>query len=99
MASPLELEFNDRMVDIYDRAKAEAGYTATRFIQMVGERVGLDTARALIDGDAVSSGFTALWEAGRQDLTVEALVLDDRFQELFTTRQRRTAERRLRGDG
>lgn len=38
MPSALEAGFNEEMLDIYRRTKAEAGYTATRFLGMVVER-------------------------------------------------------------
>lgn len=55
------------MVAIYDRAKREANYSATRFVQMVASQGGLKTARQLLHADNVSDGFTSLWEAGRLD--------------------------------
>ena len=48
MPSELEVQFHEAMLDIYRRAKSEAGYNATRFIGMVVERGGLDTARYLM---------------------------------------------------
>ncbi len=98
-ASPLEAEFHQAMTSIYQRAKSEAGYVATRFIQIVSEHGGLDTARQLLASPAVSDGFTALWEAKRLDLTVEAHVLDPRFRELFTPNELRIAEERLVAHG
>lgn len=62
MASNLESAFNDAMLDIYRRAKSEAGYTATRFLGMVVERGGLETARYLLHAPTVSDGYAALWE-------------------------------------
>jgi uncharacterized protein with HEPN domain len=93
-----EREFHRAMVGVYDEAKREAGYTATRFIQMVSDIGGLDAARRLINGPP-SDGFTALWEAGRLDLTVEALVLEPQFRPLFTRSELTAAEARLREYG
>jgi hypothetical protein len=87
------------MVDIYRRAKAEAGYNATRFIGMVSERGGLETARYLIHAATVSEGYAALWERGRLDLTVEALILGDRWRPLFADAERQIAVERLREYG
>jgi uncharacterized protein with HEPN domain len=93
-----EHEFHRAMVGVYEGAKREVGYTATRFIQMVSEVGGLDAARRLINGPP-SDGFTALWEAGRLDLTVEALVLQPQFRQLFTQSELTAAEARLRDYG
>ncbi|WP_221891484.1 hypothetical protein [Microbispora sp. KK1-11] len=44
---------------------------------------------------AGADGFAALWERGRLDLTVEALVVQPRFAELFTPAETEVAWHRL----
>jgi hypothetical protein len=106
MPSELGADFNDAMLGIYRRAKSEARrakseahYTATRFLGMVVERGGLETARYLLHAETVSDGYTALWERGRLDLTVEALILEPKWRSLFTNDERRIAVNRLRDYG
>ncbi len=72
-----EFEFHEAMLSIYKHAKAECNYNATRFLQMVNEQGGFQTARTLLHAPDNSQGFTAVWKCGRLDLTVEALVLKD----------------------
>jgi len=36
-----------------------------------------------------------LWECGRLDLSMEALVIDPRFEELFSAEEREIARERL----
>lgn len=91
----LELTFDSAMFDIYRRAKAEAGYNATRYLQLLSEHRGLKTARILLHAQTVSEGYAALWERGRLDLTVEALVMLPKFSLLFTDEEREIARRRL----
>jgi hypothetical protein len=86
--------FESDMLAIYDQAKA-IGYNATRFLQMVREHGGLGTAHRLLQGDTISYGFTELWLMGRTDLTVEALVFEAQYAELFTDDELATARRRL----
>jgi hypothetical protein len=88
-------EFHSAMRDVYRRARKEASYNATYFLQMVEEVGGLEAAQRLLRAGAVSSGFSALWEKGRLDLSVEAVVLQDRFAGLFTDEDLDTARRRL----
>lgn len=64
------------MFEIYRRAKVEAKCNATIFLQMVTDRCGLDTARYLINQPHPSDGYTHLYERGRIDLTVEAMIVD-----------------------
>jgi hypothetical protein len=96
MPSEIEAQFHEAMLTIYKRAKAEAHYPANRFLGMVVETGGLATARYLLHAEKVSDGYTALWERGRLDLTVEAMVLDAKWRPLFTDEERGIAVARLR---
>lgn len=88
-------DFHRAMLEVYRKARREAGYNATYFLQMVEEAGGLEAARRLLRAGSVSSGFTALWEKGRLDLSVEAVVLLDRFAGLFTEEELDIARDRL----
>ena len=88
-------EFSAAMQEIYRKAKVEAGYNATVFLRMLSDRGAMETARFLIHTDRPSDGFTALWERQRLDLTVEAHVLQERFETLFTDDEREVCRRRL----
>ncbi len=91
----LQRKFHAEMVDVHTKAKNEVGYNATRFIQMVSEIGGVATAERLIDATGVSDGFTTLWEAGRLDISVEAVVLRPEFARLFDAKRLRVARQRL----
>ncbi|MBR7829249.1 hypothetical protein KDK95_23275 [Actinospica sp. MGRD01-02] len=91
----VELEFNKAMRRIYAEAKAELGYNASRFLQMVERDGGLTTARRLLWSADPSDGFTVLWEKSRLDLSVEAHVLLPQFEPLFTDEDRERARERL----
>ncbi len=93
--SSLADEFNREMRSLYDRARTEAHYTATYFLSMFAELGGLGTARKLLHAPAISDGFSNLWERSRLDLTVEALVTQPRFTELFTPEELGVAHYRL----
>lgn len=93
--SGMEAQFDRRMWKIYEDAKAELRYNATRFLEMLSTRGGLDTAHMLLRSPGVSEGFTELWSRGRSDLTVEALVLESPFDALFTPEELATARERL----
>ena len=87
--------FHLAMVDLYKRAKAEAGYNAGYFLGMVSDIGGLETARYLLHASDPSDGYVALWELGRLDLTVEAAILSPRWYPLFTDGERAIARERL----
>ncbi len=95
----LEGRFAEAMVLIYERAKRECHYNATRFVQMIGDHGALQTAKLSISADHPSDGFTALWECKRLDLTVEAHALKDEFRGLFTDEELVVAGERLKQYG
>jgi hypothetical protein len=93
----LQDQFDERMLEIYRSAKSEAKYNATVFLAMLNEHGGLETARRLIHATEVSSGYTALWERKRLDLTVEAVIHDNpKWHPLFTEEELEICTSRLR---
>jgi hypothetical protein len=90
-----ERKFHQAMAAIYEDAKRDLGYNATRFLQMVSEQGGLPTARQLLWSAQPSDGFTTLWSHHRLDLTVEAHVLKQDYHALFTEADRQQARSRL----
>lgn len=92
----LESDFDAAMLGIYIRAKSEVGYNATFFLQMLHRDRGVLTAKKLINSANPSEGYTALYMAGRLDLTVEALIVDNtRWHSLFTPAEIEAARKRL----
>lgn len=93
----LRADFDREMLSIYTRAHAEAKYNARRYLEMLEKHGGLETARILIHSTNVSQGYTALWERGRLDLTVEAVIHDNpRWHSLFTSEELATCAKRLK---
>ena len=95
--SDLAREFHILMRSIYDRAKSECGYNATRFKKMLEEKGGREAAKTLLKSPMVSDGFVELYMRKRLDLTVEAQILDNpRFWCLFDEKELDTARRWLK---
>jgi len=91
----VEEQFHRAMVDVYERARREAGYNAARFLGMVSEVGGLETAHRLLKSTEPSEGFVALWSKGRLDLSVEAQALRPDFVGLFAPEELERARKRL----
>ncbi len=91
----LENEFNAAMQNIYQTAKKELGYNATRFLQLISDNGGLKAAKILISKKGGTYGFEVLWERKRLDLSVEAHVLKEEYMELFTDAERNICKERL----
>ena len=92
----LESYFQRDMVKIYIEAK-KLGYNPTRFLQMIDEYGGLGTAKKLLSTEEfVQDGVVILWKLSRLDLSVEALVLNNKYSELFTEHEKEIAGKRLK---
>jgi hypothetical protein len=92
----LEGQFDQAMFNVYRRAKAEAKYNAQIFLQMITDNGGLRTAKTLINAPEPSVGYTALYLRNRLDLTVEAVVIENRrWHPLFTAEELEKARSRL----
>jgi len=91
----LERLFDKAMFSIYERALSECGYKATLFRQMILQHGGLQTAKMLLHKPGLQYGFEALWEHGRLDLTMEALILKPPWNKLFSDEEKEIARKRL----
>lgn len=90
-------DFEGAMHGIYIRAKLEAGYNASLYLQMLHRHGGLGTAKQLINSPNVSQGYARLHELGFLNLTVEALVVENpQWHHLFSAEELDRARRRLR---
>ena len=74
------------------REKAEALGVRMR---PVAAEDAMKTAHRTLSGSRLSDGFNALQGKGRLDLSLEALVIDKRFTDLFTDEEANEALTRL----
>ena len=88
--------FHEAMLDIYRTAKTECGYNANYFLGMVAEHGGVQAARQLLQSKGISDGLIRLSECGRLDISMEALVLKNQWQSLFTDEELEIARTRLK---
>lgn len=94
MTKDIERQFHVEMEGNY-RAAVEIGYRATRFWGMVIDHGALEAAKRLLREPEEQSGLTRLWELERLDISVEALVLQERWDTLFSDEERQKARARL----
>ncbi len=64
-ADTLLAEFDDAMLLIYKWALSEAGYNATRFLQMLQDRRGLETAKILLHSPKYDGHYTLRYVSSR----------------------------------
>lgn len=93
--SELEERFGNDMIYIYNAAREECNYNASRFLQMIYDKGGLAAARQLIRKTGEFAGLIALYDNKRLDLSVEAYVLKPEYAELFTEEEKEICRKRL----
>src|SRR5258705_9284369 len=96
-AKALESELHDEMIRLFRLAGEGAGYWGTRYLQAVKRAGGLATAKRMLQprNAGQRKGLDALLEAGKPELTLEALLLEDRFNPFFTAIELAEAQVRL----
>src|SRR2546425_262183 len=93
----LEDQFHQQMINIYRNALTQAHYNATKFLEMVTMQGGLATAKTLLHTLYLPDGVAELWQRGRLDLTMEYMLVQPRWNSLFTENELKTARGRLAG--
>ena len=95
----LEERFHDRMLNLCDEASPVIGPLVGPLLASISTLRGLGAAKVLLYAANVANGFTSLWEKGRLDLAVEAVVLEPQWEELFTDYELGIARTRLEDVG
>ena len=97
--SELERRFDAEMLEAYESWKRECSYNATRFLQMLRNRGGAESARRLLHKKGTSFGLERLTACRALTLTVEYHVLKPEFSALFTRAELSIARDRLLAKG
>ena len=89
------LRFHRDAVEMGRRILRETTYRPRQLFAMLNEQGGVECARRVVGQTKPSSGFIALFEFGRLDLTFEALVVRQEYRGLFPAEVVETAVSRL----
>jgi len=97
MTTPLlERKFHDEMIRLYRVTGEATGYWANRYLQKVRRVGGLQAAHdALTPTADMAAGLVRLAKEHRLDLSLEYLVLQPPWRDLFTPDELRVARERL----
>jgi len=94
----LERELHRETIEGANIAR-KLGYNPSYFLRMVSDIGIIQTAKQLMSTDKPSDGFTTLWELGRLDLSLEAQVLNPKYNPLFSDDERKICANRLKTYG
>lgn len=80
----LEKQFEEELIKKCEIAQKQCGYKPTRFLQTISKFGGVKTAKEILRKGKVSDGFEMLQQAGLIELTMEAMIIDKKYGELFS---------------
>jgi hypothetical protein len=89
-----ELDFQNALQAAINESR-RIGYPPTGLMGMITSSGAFEAVRTLLAKRVPSEGFTVLWEKGRLDLSVEAIVLTPEWRTYFSPQELDTARRRL----
>ena len=72
------------------------GYKPTYFMQMRHDYGTIQAIKKLIHNPRPQGGFLKLHELGYPELTMERIILDEQWRDLFTEEDRNAARKKLR---
>lgn len=75
--------FHNDMINLYKRTNKELKYKATKLLDMINKYGGYEAAIKYIKSESNKFDFTILWENERLDLSVEGLITNIKYRELF----------------
>ena len=92
----LKKELRERYISTYNECK-KFKYIPRAFLDMVVSNEDIvEVTRRLVHKDGGTSGFTTLYENKKMDLSVEKIILEPRYRELFTREDWQAAYLRLK---
>ena len=103
MNTEINLELRKAFLDAYREAERKYKFKSPRFIRMLSDHGAYETAKRLCSTNEWQKGFEKLAFLGRYDLTVEYIILQDKYvgffskQEIFNAKLKIEAAKEIKG--
>jgi len=95
LAEKTEKRFENRVQNAIDKMKEEYKYNPTELRRMISEHGTVNAVKRLINNPNLSYGFKKLCMLKALHLSLEAIILENDWKELFTEEERKIAKRKL----
>lgn len=89
------MELENRVWNAINIMKKKYNYTPTIFINMINEHGVVEAIRRLINNPKPSSGYTKLYELKALNLSMEAIILEENWNNIFSEEEKSKAKKRL----
>ena len=94
----IEMKFQQRLNDAIEEM-ISYGYKPQIFITMCNEEGAVNASKDVINSEKITDGFTRLWELGKLKLSVENIIQEPEWHELFSDDDRKKSKKRLKDYG
>ncbi|MCC6442592.1 MAG: hypothetical protein IT210_03930 [Armatimonadetes bacterium] len=93
----LENQFSQEAMEVCRLLSRQYHYTPTRYLELARQYGSVTAVKMLLrtGEDGIQEGLIRLWELGRLDLSLEAMVLQEKYALLFADAERQIARGRL----
>jgi hypothetical protein len=90
------MEFDERVwLSIHSMEKLCKGYKPTTLIRMIDDHGVVEAVKRLINSQKPPEGFTRLCKCNHLELSMENIIQEKEWNDLFTENERRKAKKRL----
>lgn len=86
--------FDDRLKQAI-QAYADLDQSSSTLQSMISKYGSVGAVKQLINSTTLSSGFEKLWKIDRLDLSLEYIILEPEWNDLFSANERRKAKLKL----
>ena len=91
----LERKLYGRLEDVIQVCRRELHWNPTAAIEMIHDHGPVEAARRIVQTPGGTEGFARCWEAGRLELSFEAVILEEEVRSLFDEKVLAEAQSRL----
>jgi hypothetical protein len=88
-------ELREKFLNFYKVAHNLYQFSSPIFIRMLNEHGALETARKLSNTAMWQNGFDRMAKLKRTDLTVEHIILQEKYKDFFTDVQLKNAQAKI----
>jgi hypothetical protein len=92
-------KFDERVWASIREMSKKCNYHPSIFIGMIQDYGAVEAVKRVINDLKITYGYEKLWECGHLELSMESIIQEDEWKDLFTDAEREKARKRLQEDG
>lgn len=89
-------EFYTDVINIYREVDLKLNYKLNNLLKMINNKGAINAAKFIVKEDRDTYGLELLMKNGMEDLTIERLILNEKYKKLFNDEDRELSRIRLK---